>query len=345
MNQRSVKISLIVPCYGVEKYLDRCIKSLVNQTIKDIEIILIDDESLDNVPKMCDEYANRDSRIKVIHKKNGGLGFARNTGLDIARGEYVAFVDSDDFVEIDMFKTLYEDAKCENADVVFCNMQREDKKGKWIYCREINERRIFKGVDVKHFMLDIVASAPKVHIERICQMSVWHAIYRRSIIEDNNIRFLSERQVASEDMPFDVDYLSKCKTVVYRPECFYHYCLNGNSLTAKYLPEKFERYKNLYKYLKERLNVYGNDGIYRVNRFFIGMIRTQILQLAKVDYFNKKAVLKNISKDMIWNEIMKDFKCSWIPTPAAIMLWLTVHQKNQILLIYLKIYNFMRNLK
>ena len=93
------KVSVIVPIYNVEKYLDECMVSLLNQTLKDIEIILVDDESPDNCPKMCDEYANKDKRVKVVHKKNGGLGFARNSGLDVATGEYVAFIDSDDWIK------------------------------------------------------------------------------------------------------------------------------------------------------------------------------------------------------------------------------------------------------
>ena len=101
------KVSVIVPCYGVEKYLDRCMESLVNQTLRDIEIIMVDDVSPDRVPEMCDEWANRDPRVKVIHKEvNGGLGYARNTGLDLAEGEYVAFIDSDDYVDKEMFERL-----------------------------------------------------------------------------------------------------------------------------------------------------------------------------------------------------------------------------------------------
>lgn len=93
------KVSIIVPIYNVEKYLDRCMASLLNQTLEDIEIIMVDDGSPDRCPKMCDEYAKKDSRVKVVHKKNGGLGYARNSGLDVATGEYVAFVDSDDYVD------------------------------------------------------------------------------------------------------------------------------------------------------------------------------------------------------------------------------------------------------
>ena len=336
------KLSIIVPCYGVERFLPRCMESLTNQTLKDIEIILVDDESPDRVPQMCDEYARQDSRIKVVHKKNGGLGFARNSGLEVATGEYVAFADSDDFVDLEMYKTLYDDAVKEDADAVFCNLQKELPDGTWNKWEEMPERRVFRGKEVDALMLDIVASAPNVKMDRKYQMSSCKGIYRRSIMESNGIRFLSEREVASEDLSFSVDCLSKCKTIVYRPECFYHYCLNGGSLTTKYLPEKFGRYKTLYHYVRERLQEYGDDGIHRANRLFIGMTRTQVLHLERSDYKNKLSVLQQICADEIWKEIMTDFKYSWLPKPASLLLWLTVHKQSRMLLMYAKLYNAMR---
>lgn len=333
------KVSVIIPCYGVESFLARCVDSLLNQTLLDIELILVDDESPDRVPEMCDEYARKDKRVKVIHKKNAGLGYARNSGLEVATGEYVAFVDGDDFVELDMYQTLYEDAIKENADVVFCNFQRENSDGTWLDCYEMKQRQVFKGNETIELMLDIVASAPYVKVDRKYQMSVWHGIYRRSIIEKYHIRFLSERQVTSEDMPFDVDYLSKCKTIVYRTECFYHYCLNGGSLTAKFFPEKMERYKTLYRYIKPQLQMYGEDGLARANRFYIGMIRSQILHLFKTDRKDKYQIIQRLSSDPIWKEIMNDFKYSWLPVYAAILQWLLLHKCFLFLKIYCKLYN------
>ena len=112
------KVSIIVPVYGVELYLDRCLQSLLRQTLKDIEIILVDDGSPDRCPQMCDVYALKDCRIKVIHKNNSGLGEARNSGLEIATGEYIAFVDSDDYVENNMYECLYDIATNEKCDIV-----------------------------------------------------------------------------------------------------------------------------------------------------------------------------------------------------------------------------------
>ena len=115
---RVPKVSIIVPVYKVEKYLRKCIDSIINQTLKDIEIILVDDGSPDNCGKICDEYAAKDTRIKVIHKENGGLSSARNAGMEVAEGEYIGFVDSDDWIESDMYMTLWQKAKDINADLV-----------------------------------------------------------------------------------------------------------------------------------------------------------------------------------------------------------------------------------
>ena len=132
MSDNNELISIIVPIYNVQKYLDRCMKTLLNQTYRNIEIILVDDESPDECPKMCEEYAKIDQRVKVIHKKNGGLGFARNSGLEIAQGKYIIFVDSDDYVTENMCHLLYEAAKKYEADVVYGGIFYADGEKRYI---------------------------------------------------------------------------------------------------------------------------------------------------------------------------------------------------------------------
>ena len=117
-------ISIIIPIYNVEKYLHCCINSVIRQTYKNLEIILIDDGSPDNCGKICDEYAKKDNRIKVIHKENGGLSSARNAGLDIAKGEYISFVDSDDYVAENFIEKLYKLCKENDADIAECDFYR-----------------------------------------------------------------------------------------------------------------------------------------------------------------------------------------------------------------------------
>ena len=121
-------ISVIVPIYNVEKYLDRCLKSIINQTYKNLEIILIDDGSPDNCGTICDEYAKKDNRIKVVHKDNGGLVKARNTGLDIATGEYISFIDPDDWIELNMYEEMIKIADETNTDIVRCGYYRDNDK-------------------------------------------------------------------------------------------------------------------------------------------------------------------------------------------------------------------------
>ena len=128
-NREEVLLSIIVPVYNVEKYLDQCMISLLKQTLTNIEIILVDDGSPDNCGIICDKYAETDSRIKVIHKKNGGLSDARNAGLDIATGQYICFIDSDDYIEKDMLKDMYDNIVRTGADITICNYCAVDNEG------------------------------------------------------------------------------------------------------------------------------------------------------------------------------------------------------------------------
>lgn len=339
------KISVIVPCYGVEKYLNRCMESLLNQKLKDIEIILVDDGSPDHVPAMCDEYANRDSRVKVIHKGNGGLGFARNSGLEQATGEYVAFVDSDDYVDIDMYHLLYDKAISNDVDAVFCGFKMESLNGNWIDSKEVDSITELTGASLTDFMLDMVASAPKQPNERRYYMSVWHAIYRREIIEENNLRFMSERYIASEDIPFQVDFLLKANKVIYLPDNLYYYCFNTNSLTATYKSEKYDRFKRLHYILKDKLkNIKG--GSERADRFFIGYCRTQLHHLMLSSSVNKLSEIKRITDDRIWDYFRKNYPIgNFTRKDLRLMYWLILHRCNILLMLNSKVINLLRKLK
>ena len=127
------KISVIVPIYNVENYLRRCVDSILKSTYENLEIILVDDGSTDECPTICDDYAKKDPRIKVIHKKNGGLSDARNKGLDIATGEYISFIDSDDYIESSMFQRIFEAISTKDVDLVFIREKSVNVEGKTIY--------------------------------------------------------------------------------------------------------------------------------------------------------------------------------------------------------------------
>lgn len=165
-------ISVIVPVYNVEKYLDRCVQSIVNQTYKNLEIILVDDGSPDNCGKMCDDWAQKDSRIKVVHKANGGLSDARNAGMAVATGEYIAFVDSDDWVEVDFVVSIINIIKSENCKVAGCNFRKVRDKTQDVSIENYN-LKVFKENEIMSAIID----------ESIKQV-VWNKIYTADLIRN-----------------------------------------------------------------------------------------------------------------------------------------------------------------
>lgn len=336
------KVSIIVPIYNVEKYLDRCIQSLVNQTLNDIEIILVDDGSPDNCPSMCDEYAQKDNRIKVIHKQNAGLGYARNSGLDIATGEYVAFIDSDDYVDLSMYKTLYKRAETINADAVFCGFKTEIFPNNWHESKEVYEDQLWEGNNVKEFMYNMIASGKGVRQERLYQMSVWHAIYRRDIIINHNILFPSERDVVSEDIPFQIDFLKNADKVLYLNAYLYYYCLNETSLSSTFKKEKFYGYNKLRECLLSKIN--ETEYRQRVNRLYIGYCRAYCYNVYNANIKNKD-VYKEILDNSIFRKTKQEFNASFLPLRTRIMYILMSNKTLILLLLYIRFTHKLRNRK
>lgn len=334
------KVSIIVPIYNVEKYLDRCMNSLLNQTLKDIEIIMVDDGSPDNCPKMCDEYAKKDVRVKVIHKQNAGLGYARNSGLDVAIGEYIAFVDSDDYVELNMYETLYETATEKDCDAVYSGFRIEMFPNRWQNSNEVDNDKYWEGDDVRMFMLNMIASEAHQPQERLFQMSVWHSVYRRSIIEQNCLKFVSERDVASEDIPFQVDFLLRAKRVAYIDKDFYSYCLNDTSLTATLKPEKYERYKTLRNCLLAKVDEseYKN----RVNRLFIGYVRSHLYDIVNSNWKDKRKMLRKILDDTIWKTLRQEYPPQNLPTVSRLVYEFVLWGNPLLLLLTMYFLNVLR---
>ena len=170
-------ISVIVPIYNVEKYLARCVDSIVNQTYKNLEIILIDDGSPDLCPQMCDDYAEKDSRIKVVHKKNGGLSDARNAGMAVATGEYISFIDSDDYVSDDFFECLLDVMNKENSDIAECSVVKFYEDNRF---DEFSDDLSVKTYDTQDAMSALIAENP-------FHQHVWNKLYKTKLV---NIRRL-----------------------------------------------------------------------------------------------------------------------------------------------------------
>ena len=261
-------LSVIIPVYNVEKYLKECIDSVINQTLHDIEIILVDDKSPDNCASICDEYAYKDSRVKVIHKtQNEGLGHARNSGLSLATGEYVTFIDSDDYIDLDAYKSLYSVAKRNNLDVLRFNCNRFSKKNEFSNISYTNSLIIYDNrEDIEFLIFGIFDKCNNKGKNYFLGGSSCMAIYKRDIIQKNNISFVSEREYISEDLIFNIDVYHKIKKFGYVDNTYYHYRLNINSITNKV---EYNKIKRIEKYCIYVDNYISNLGIKKSSEIYI----------------------------------------------------------------------------
>lgn len=214
------KISVIVPVYKVEEYLEKCIESIINQTYINLEIILVDDGSPDNCGKICDTYAEKDSRIKVIHKKNGGLSDARNAGIEQATGDFYMFIDSDDYIDKTMCEKLYHALNKQKTDVAVCNLK----------CVDANGNEICEMNDISPFVGEIMTEDEifdKFHDTNYWFFVVaWNKLYRKQIFEE--IRFPFGR-IHEDEFTFH-HIIKKCGRLAIVPEELYYYVQRENSI-------------------------------------------------------------------------------------------------------------------
>lgn len=319
------KVSVIVPVYKVEKYIDRCLQSIINQTLSDIEIILVEDGSPDNCKNICDEYVARDNRIKVIHKENGGLSSARNAGIEIAMGEYIAFADSDDYVDTTIYEKLYSACKKDNADTGLSGFYRVKN------CKKIEPRPNPLGGNVyanksilNDVLVNMMGSEPSYHRDNFVDVAVWMGIYSRNLIIDNNIKFCSERELISEDAIFCIDYMPYSRRLSIISDPLYYYCENIDSLTTTYRKDRFVKNKILYMEELRRLSDIGiiNQAKLRVSRLFIANIRCCIIQeVANVCNSGLKKTIKNINdicEDEMTQDVLANYPYNKLPIKQRI---------------------------
>jgi glycosyltransferase involved in cell wall biosynthesis len=239
-------ISIIVPVYKVEKYLARCVESLRNQTLQDIEIILVDDGSPDRCPQMCDAFAKADPRIRVIHKKNGGVSSARNAGLDVATGDYITFVDSDDWIDPVMYAAMMEKAREHNCNVVMCDCLKEFPDRSELYTHNIRpgfyDRAALETEYFPHLLM-------MENVEYPATISNWLLLFRRELAEQ--VRYLTGVRY-SEDLLFGARLMYRARSFYYMKEqAHYHYVMNPQSATHRFVPDKWNDYLKLHSGIRE----------------------------------------------------------------------------------------------
>lgn len=289
-------ISIIVPIYNVEPYLDQCIRTLVGQTLQDIEIILVDDGSPDACPAICDGWAKKDGRIKLVHKANAGLGYARNSGLDVANGEYVAFVDSDDYVDMTMFEKLYFAAHEGEYDAVFCGLKQFSETGVTKEICDFDEETVFNSDHLPELALSFLHETDLTRGKRMF-MSVWHSIYKMETIRKRGLRFCSEREILSEDLPFQLEFILNSHKIKFIPDKLYYYRCNPGSLSMNFKESKFAaalRLRNMIRPIVENVP----NGPYYVDFEFVDRLRGLAVQFvfsSQFTYREKRKLFDEIS--------------------------------------------------
>lgn len=234
-------ISIVVPVYNVENYLDRCVISLVNQTYSNLEIILVDDGSTDSSGNKCDQWANKDTRIKVIHKENAGLGMARNTGIENANGDFLFFIDSDDFVDTKLVEKCLEAQTADKSEVVVYGYSHY-KDGNII--KEIPlKRKKYYGIEVQEEFLPRMICADG---QTKYPGSAWSKMYSKEYIDKYKFRYCSEREFISEDYYSNLILFNRITSVSIIPDILYFYCHNTSSLSKTFRKDRLE--KNNFQY-------------------------------------------------------------------------------------------------
>lgn len=296
-------ISVIVPVYNVEKYLDRCIKSIINQSYKNIEILLIDDGSPDNCPKLCDEWAKKDERIKVFHKVNAGLGMARNTGIDYATGKYICFVDSDDYIDLNLIQETYDVAKQQKSDIVMYGLNSVDINGNIIKADiPLVEKNYFEGSEILEYVLpNMIAADPETGKRMNLNMSASGSLFSKALIDRAQWRFVSERQYISEDFYSLLDLYEYVQRVSILNAAYYYYCYNDASLTHVYNAKKYKKICECHSAmltLCEKKN-YPREVKVCLDSQFIGSVIAHMKQIILIDsvFAEKKKELRKIIED------------------------------------------------
>lgn len=306
------KLSVIVPIYNVEEYLENCIESILNQTFKDFELILVNDGSTDNSLYICYEYMSKDNRIKVIDKDNGGVSSARNRGIKIAKGEYIAFVDPDDDIESNMYEELMNRITKYNVDIVISSFKYVDLiKNNTIYQKiwSKTEKVIDKDEIKNEIFYDLLSFKEGYGI-----YNPVNKIYRKDILLKNNIIF-DEKRHHGEDARLNLIALTKVNSIYFIDSPLYNYYIRKRESLTRIIREDLYDYildnKNFHEHL---CRLYGYEVLIKigVQHYLNDTIQYMIsISRSKFTINKKKIILKNILDDSTFKKNIKNYQCPY----------------------------------
>lgn len=285
------KVSIVVPIYNMERYLEKCINSILKQTLSNIELILVNDGSTDKSGELCDRYAQIDKRIKVIHKENGGVSSARNAGLQVVNGDYIGFVDPDDYIDEQMYKALYNQAIHDFSSIVLCDFYTVSEDGQLLNHTDKDENN-----EKSKQYTNIEALKEMFNIEKVYNLGTevnpkWiimcNKIFSRNLFKE--LRFVENRIYEDEYIAHELLYRSK--KVSYIPKKYYYYVQRENSLSNfSFNMKKFER---IYA-LKQRADFFKEKGLYELHYKTLKGLMDSFFW----NYYVAKTTLPNVRKDL-----------------------------------------------
>lgn len=297
------KVSIIVPIYNVEKFLKRCLNSLVSQTLEEIEIIAVNDGSSDSSLDIVNRYAENDQRIKIIDKDNSGVSDCRNIGISRVKGEYVAFVDSDDWISEGMMETMYNEIQATKSDVIMCSYVREftdhSKEKKF----NLPQKLVYEKNEIStklHRMLFGPINDELNNPEGLDSLgTVWGKLYNLDLIRKNNIKFIDLNVIgSSEDTLFNIYYFKYVNRAIFLNNPFYHYWRgNPDSITSKYNPNLRYQWLNLFNLMNQFIieNNLGNDYKRALgNRICMGVLGLGLNECSKDNKLSTVYKMRNI---------------------------------------------------
>ena len=291
-------LSIIVPVYNVEKYIEECLNSLINQNFKDLEIIIVDDGSTDNSLKYAKKIAITDNRIKVIHQENKGLPEARNSGLKIAKGKYIGFIDSDDTIQPEMYSELIYNLESNNSDICICGTYRYDRRDKYICDNYKNETIEKNEKNLSEFYKFAIASS--------C-----NKVYKKSIIDKYNLKFLDKKIVDQEDFYFLIRYLTHINKITTIDGIYYNYRIRKSSITNSIPPRDLASKNltmiNLFKeYISKNKIELNIDDV--ISYLFYKMLKDAINCTSPISYSKIYTTLKLFKEDNNFDIFINKYK-------------------------------------
>lgn len=340
-------ISFVVPVYNAERTLHDCVRSLIKQTFGNIEIILVNNCSTDESLGKCNELAKEDERVKVVDIAEKGVSVARNKGIEVASGEFVTFVDADDWIDSNVCE-LFADLNAKHNYDLFCYSAQYHKKSKttttYLFGKDIEllSQNQKEELQIKVFAPQAPIFSYKTNTR--FAGSAWGKIYKREILQKNNLRFATET-IISEDVLFNTLSLDNFQRIGYTKRCFYHYEQSSDSAQNRYRPNSDKYFMFVIEKIQEWLQNTGKDQRFvdAANCLFVhylfGVLKEDLFHKDnKRSYTEKSNKLKKFLSDDIWNNIVEMVKVNYFSTPEKMLIWLLNHKWCSIVSLLMRIY-------